>query len=510
MTDSASHQADLAAEYEALLDFMYQAPVGLVQMGADGAVEMLNPMAARLLLPVSRNGRLSNLFDALENAAPELRSLVARFPAPSGTVCHDHRITFAAADARVGEPTVLSISLMRLFPARLMAVIQDVSVAAANERRLRESETFANRIIDTAPDTIIVVDADGKMVRVNRRAEESFGYAGEEMVGQPVEMLMPERFHIGHVASRGTYMQAPVDRAMIRDGAPARVAAGRRKDGSEFAIEAGLGALVVNARPHVVATVRDVTDRLEAQSALTSMNRELEERVDRRTEQLSRSLEEMASFSYAVAHDLRTPLRTIVGFASLMREDGAADAAERDDMLGKISDAAQRMAQQIDGLLELAQLSRVELKLHLVDLSELARNVVAELRRVEPARVVDVQIEDGMHCLADPALMRSVLENLIGNAWKYTSRTPAACVRVGRSGRHGTPGFSVSDNGAGFDMRYADKLFEVFQRMHRQEDFAGVGIGLATVRRIIERHGGAIHADASPGKGATFWFSLPD
>jgi light-regulated signal transduction histidine kinase (bacteriophytochrome) len=310
--------------------------------------------------------------------------------------------------------------------------------------------------------------------------------------------------------SRDEYLDAPLDRAMIRDAVPSRLAAGRRKDGSEFSIEAGLGPLLVNARPHVVAMVRDITERLEAQAALTALNRELEERVDRRTAQLRRSLEEMASFSYAVAHDLRAPLRAIAGFASLMRMDGVETESERDEMLGKISEAAQRMALQIDGLLALSQLSRTQLNLHQQDLAAIARYVIAELRRVEPDRVVDVQIEDDMRCLADPSLLQSLMENLIGNAWKYTARTPGASIRVGKRDREGVAGFYVADNGAGFDMKYADRLFEVFQRMHRQEDFAGVGIGLATVRRIIERHGGTIHADASPGQGATFWFSMPD
>jgi len=216
----------------------------------------------------------------------------------------------------------------------------------------------------------------------------------------------------------------------------------------------------------------------------------------------------MATFSYTVAHDLRAPLRSIEGYASMLVEDGAAGEPERRMMLERIVASAKRMALQIDGLLALSRLSRAELHLRPVDLSALARGVVAELRQLEPERSVEVSIAEGISAVADPTLMFNVLQNLLGNAWKYTAKTGRPSIAFGAREQGGVTEYYVADNGAGFEMQYATRLFEVFQRMHRQEEFPGVGIGLATVRRIVERHGGTIRAEADVGQGATFTFTL--
>jgi len=379
--------------------------------------------------------------------------------------------------------------------------------ATQAEHALRESEAFSNRIIDTAPDAIIVIDAAGRMTRANRRAEQTFGYRQDEMLGAPVEMLMPERFRNGHVGLREAYIAGPQQRAMGTDPG-GRVVTGRRKDGGEFAVEAVLGPVDIHQQPHVIVVLRDITERMEAQAALLNLNAELEERVMHRTGELRQANQEMASFSYTVAHDLRAPLRSIEGYASLLVQDAETAEPERRMMLGRIVGAAQRMALQIDGLLTLSRLSRAELRAGPVDLSALARSVVADLRQTEPERAVEVGIEEGISCQADPALISNVLQNLLGNAWKYTGKTAQPKISFGVRRREGVAEYYVADNGAGFDMQYARRLFEVFQRMHNQEQFPGVGIGLATVRRIIERHGGTIRAESSPGQGATFYFTL--
>lgn len=374
---------------------------------------------------------------------------------------------------------------------------------ARTEQELRTSENFARRIIETAPDPIILVDVLGRILLANRRAEEIFGYTQQELLGHPVEMLMPLRYRDGHCRLRGEYMAAPQPRLMTPDS-PQRQVQGQRKDGKEFAIEVAFAPVDQGDRPHIIAVMRDISARKAAEAALNRLNAELEERVAQRTAELQHSNRELEAFSYTVAHDLRAPLRAIVGFSTLLREDHGLQG-EAAGLLDHISAAAQRMAQQIDALLGLARLSRAQMHMQAVDLSALALHVAAELRQADPQRLVEVEITPGLQCNGDPVLLRSVLQNLIGNAWKYTGKTVNPRIRFGRD-----PGgeYFVADNGVGFDMRYASRLFQVFQRMHTPEQFAGIGIGLASVRRIIERHGGSVRAEAQPGIGATFYFTL--
>ncbi|MES2889821.1 MAG: ATP-binding protein [Pseudomonadota bacterium] len=220
------------------------------------------------------------------------------------------------------------------------------------------------------------------------------------------------------------------------------------------------------------------------------------------------SHDEQASFSYTVSHDLRAPIRVVEGFAKILKEDyGRVLDRVGNDHLDRILGAALRMNRMIDSLLTLAQLSCVPLLNEPVNLSQLATYVVDDLRRQSPERRVEVHIEPGLMAVGDPTLLRMALENLLGNAWKYSGKTPHACIRFERHPQD-PRSFTVRDNGAGFDMRFADRLFEVFQRLHGANDFQGTGVGLASVRRIIRRHGGDIWADGEVNQGARFHFSL--
>ncbi|HWP34685.1 MAG TPA: ATP-binding protein, partial [Thermodesulfobacteriota bacterium] len=244
-------------------------------------------------------------------------------------------------------------------------------------------------------------------------------------------------------------------------------------------------------------------DRYRALSA------ELERRVAARTAQLELANRELEAFSYSVSHDLRAPLRSIDGFSQALLEDyeERLDADGREH-LRRVRAASQRMAQLIDDLLGLARVARSELRREAVDLSALARDIVAELRGREPERPVVVEIADGLVTRGDPRLLRLALENLLGNAWKFTrGRTPAR-IAVGVEQGEGEPAYFVRDNGAGFDMAYAGKLFGPFQRLHAAAEFEGNGIGLATVQRIVHRHGGRVWATGAVGQGATFYFTL--
>ncbi len=242
---------------------------------------------------------------------------------------------------------------------------------------------------------------------------------------------------------------------------------------------------------------------------LLTLNAELEQRVAHRTRDLQYLNQELETFSYSVSHDLRAPLRGIAGFTQIIARDHAGALVETArHYLDRVLAAAQRMGELIDDLLNLSRVSREQMHRTTVDLSAMARAILAELQQSAPERRVQIQVQDGLHADADSRLLRIALENLLGNAWKFTARSTAPRIDFTASSEGGSPGFAVSDNGAGFDSRYAGKLFGPFQRLHRMEEFPGTGIGLATVQRIIARHGGRITARGEPGKGATFWFTL--
>jgi signal transduction histidine kinase len=256
-------------------------------------------------------------------------------------------------------------------------------------------------------------------------------------------------------------------------------------------------------------SAREVAERRRAEAEILRLNAELEQRVRERTAQLEYTNGELEAFCYSVSHDLRAPLRSIDGFSQALVEDCSKELSEDAlGYLGRIRASTERMAQLIEDLLNLSRVSRGELDQQELDIAELARKVVADLRHRDPGRNVEISIWEGMQARGDSRLLRAALENLIGNAWKFTAKAAHPRIEVGvlRDGGRGT--FFVRDNGAGFDMKFSNKLFGAFQRLHSVNEYQGTGIGLATVQRIVHRHGGRIWADARPGKGAVFFFTL--
>lgn len=257
-------------------------------------------------------------------------------------------------------------------------------------------------------------------------------------------------------------------------------------------------------------TVQDITERKQAAEALRELNLSLEQRVQQRTAELTAANKDLDSFAYSVSHDLRAPLRAMSGFSQALLEDyGDKLDDEAKVYLDQIGIASGKMGALIEGILTLSRVTRGELQRETIDVSALAARILADLRRAGPDRAVSIDIEPGLSVFGDARMIEGLMLNLLENAWKYTARTPEPVIRVRANEVGGRRGICISDNGAGFDMAHADKLFQPFGRLHRQDEFPGIGIGLSTVQRIVHRHGGAIHAHAAPGQGAMFCFALP-
>ena len=258
-----------------------------------------------------------------------------------------------------------------------------------------------------------------------------------------------------------------------------------------------------------LGVTQDVTERKRTELEIQRLNASLEQRIQQRTQALRGAYDELESYSYAVAHDLRSPLRIINGFAQALQEDNPALDAASHTHLQRIMGASKKMGELIDGLLKLSQFARGEVRREPVNLSAMATRLFEELAGEHPQREVAWSVEPGLQALADPSLVEALMQNLLHNAWKYTATTAQPCIRVYARTLDGQTHYCISDNGAGFDMARSDKLFQPFQRLHMPNEFAGLGIGLATSRRIVQRHGGELQAWGAPGEGATFCFTLP-
>ncbi len=342
-------------------------------------------------------------------------------------------------------------------------------------------------LLEAVPDAMVCVAADGRVALVNAQAERLFGYEREELIGQPVEILVPDAARAVHPGHRAGYVADPRHRPMGA-GSPL---AGRRRDASTFAAEISLSAIDTDEGILVVAAIRDGTAQL-------------------RVKDLERSTQSLESFIYSASHDLRAPLRALSGYSGLLLEDYGEVLDEKGrGYAERIVAVSEQMGQLIDYLLQSSRVSRAALRLQPVDLGGEAARIAEDLQRQEPGRHVCFTIEKPVQALADRQLIRTVLQNLLDNAWKFTSGRDDASIEFGTApSEDAAVCCYVRDNGAGFDPAYAAKLFLPFQRLHAARDFPGTGTGLASVRQIVERHGGRVWAEGAVGAGATFYFTL--
>lgn len=387
-------------------------------------------------------------------------------------------------------PTMLAGRKVRL------VLIRDMTEQLNMERLLRDNESRLRAIADNVPAVIAFFDGAGTLQYSNFAYDRWFGDAGA-----PADAPRPCSEGLSPLLERALRGEEVTTERLLDTRAGQRVVRltliPHRKD--EGGVE---GAYLMGY---------DLTDFRRAEAEVRHLNAELEQRVEQRTRALAAANRELESFSYSVSHDLRAPLRTIDGFSQILIDEYAdvLDEAGK-GYLERVRAGSQRMAKLIDDLLELARVTRRDLQLRSCDLTAMALEIVRDLRGAEPERVVKVRVEEGMQLTADEGLLRVALDNLLRNAWKFTSLEHEAIIEVGCSltGEGGRT-FFVRDNGVGFDMAYVDKLFGAFQRLHSETEFQGTGIGLALVQRVIRRHGGQVWAEAEPKCGATFYFSMP-
>ncbi len=494
---------------------------GIIQIFNVGAERMLGYTAAEVMnkitpADISDSQEIIARAEALSlergtPIAPGFEALV--FKASRG-IEDIYELTYVRKDGS-RFPAVVSVTALRDAQDSIIGYLligTDNTARQQADEALRKNQAQLRTIIENLDEGVLVSDLEGELLHSNHAARELRGTAS----------LDESRSHLGGFGD--TFELSGLDGTVLpRDEWPlARILRGeklrsvevriRRIQGDWQRVFSYGGTLVRDADGQplmAVVTFSDITERRRAADVIDQLNTDLERRVVERTAQLQTANRELEAFCYSVSHDLRAPLRSLDGFSQALLEDYSDKLdAQGQNYLGRIRAGSQRMGQLIDDLLNLSRISRSEMSRELVDLSKMAHEVADELRAAEPQRDAEFVVADGLIARTDPRLLRIVLTNLFGNAWKFTAKQPHARIEFGSTGENVGKEYFMQDNGAGFDQAYSSKLFGVFQRLHAASDFPGTGIGLATVQRIIQRQGGRVWAEGKVGQGATFHFTL--
>ncbi len=478
---------------------------GVIATDIEGRVVRMNPQAEQLTgwtFEQAQSHRLEEVFHIIneENLRPVVSPVdhVLEKGAVVGLANHTilisrdgnkRPIADSGAPIRDGEGKMCGVVL----------VFRDQTEALKAEQSLRASEARKAAVMEAAMDAIVIMDCEGKIVDFNTAAEKTFGYSRKEVIGQLLaEVIVPQRLRLQHKNGLERYLATGEEHVIGRRvELPAL-----RKNGTEFPAEIAIIRIRAEGSPLFTSYIRDITERKQASEA---------EALRRGKEAAEHANAELEAFSYSVSHDLRAPLRVIDGFSKiLMEEDAKAMTDSARDFLERIRYNTQKMGRLIDDLLAFSRLGRHAMVKQRVDTAAMVEQTLDELQDEIKNRQIEIHQVPLPPCYGDPTLLKQVWLNLLSNALKYSRQKEVAILEIGEisSNQDDQVTYFIKDNGVGFDMRYADKLFGVFQRLHREEDFEGTGVGLAIVKRIIERHGGRIWAESAVQQGATFYFTL--
>ena len=499
ITEQKKAQQELRESEERFRATFEQAAVGIAHVGVDGRWLRVNRRLCEIV-GYTREELLSIDFGTITHPgdlAADWENVKRLLSGEIETYTMEKRYLHRDTSVVWVELTVSLVRDDAAHPRYFISVVQDISNRKADQQSLARQAD----LLDQAQEPIFVWELGGGIVYWNRAAEELYGYLRHEALGKRSHDLLRTKQALPVEEFEANLQQA---------GSWSGELAHTTKDGRVILAESRQKVVHEAGRLLVLESNRDVTERRRAARQLAEINATLEKRVEERTRQLHEANKELEAFAYSVSHDLRAPLRSIDGFGQILLREYAGKIIDQDGELyiRKMSAAAGRMANLIRDLLNLSRISRTELTRQLVDMSEIARSVTADLMARWPERNVDLKIEDRLVVQADPRLLRVALDNLLDNAWKFTSKESNPRVELGCVRAAGKKVYFVSDNGAGFSMEHAGNLFAPFQRLHRDTEFEGTGIGLAIVQRVIHKHGGCISVEAEVGRGASFYFTL--